>query len=558
MRRLLPLALFFAVAIHAQDRFEIGAPTAFRATSGINFSPSGPYTGPSTTVCIFTGAACGDIASGATIFYTTDGSTCDEASILYSGPITVSSSETINACLVQTSGATASVIVQNGQYQRSHQKTVLACTKPGSSNPSSSYCPSNYQSDSSPWFTPDATACSSATGNNCGVAGIPLGVNYSIGFTLPTIDGAGTTAEWDFTTGGNPNVGGPSTQVLVPYNYPSGTTGGSDKATAMNQNFYLWPEYTSDTTVGTVPPNTPANMQNYELDLNQWNYGLLATTAYAYGGASMRASPEHQEWDYNGQSGSWKPFCSVALVSGACPSSGNKIVEDSTPPFGKLNGAVGTATCSTSPISITKGTTAYGSTVSGVKPGEYLFIDQGTSSAEEVFITSTSSSTTINGCVRGFHSTAVSHANGARWVADVHVQFHTTLAANITGLSGCGAGVGTVFIDYLIVNNRYYGTPAFTKYVSAATTVEPNPTTGAMTWWPLVTTGSAAGYSSLYVCYSNSSIFNIDRIFDQKQWYVGGAQSTSGAKVGGFIQWDNVSGTYGMLNWGSWTGTITP
>ena len=66
--------------------------------------------------------------SGATIFYTLDGSTATEASIEYTGtPVPVEPGTIIHAAAVQmVSNGVTGVAVQNGQVNPSHFKTVLS------------------------------------------------------------------------------------------------------------------------------------------------------------------------------------------------------------------------------------------------------------------------------------------------------------------------------------------------------------------------------------------------------------------------------------------------
>jgi hypothetical protein len=60
------------------------------------FSPAAGSYGPAQTVTIST------TTSGATIYYTTNGSTPTTGSTLYSAPITVASSETVKALAVES------------------------------------------------------------------------------------------------------------------------------------------------------------------------------------------------------------------------------------------------------------------------------------------------------------------------------------------------------------------------------------------------------------------------------------------------------------------------
>jgi len=83
-----------ATATYVIDLLQAAAPTFT--------PPAGTYTGTQTVTI-------SDTTSGATIYYTTNGTTPTASSTLYTGPIAVSTSETINAIAVATGYSTSSV-----------------------------------------------------------------------------------------------------------------------------------------------------------------------------------------------------------------------------------------------------------------------------------------------------------------------------------------------------------------------------------------------------------------------------------------------------------------
>jgi len=89
----------YSTSAVASAAYTISSPTAATPT----FSPAGGTYTSAQTVTI------SDATSGATIYYTTNGTTPTTASALYSGPITVSASETLEAIATATAHSTSAV-----------------------------------------------------------------------------------------------------------------------------------------------------------------------------------------------------------------------------------------------------------------------------------------------------------------------------------------------------------------------------------------------------------------------------------------------------------------
>jgi hypothetical protein len=150
---------------------------------------------------------------------------------------------------------------------------------------------------------------------------------------------------------------------------------------------------------------------------------------------------------------------------------------------------------------------------------------------EEILCTA-SSGNTCTASKRGWAGTTpATHSSGALYTGSVHVQYHVTFKPGDTSvckLNGTsGAAVECVFIDYLIVNNVEYN---------------------FHTIYGTQTVGGVAGYSALTVP-AYSYTYGIDRVFDQKQIDVasGIGSTSSPAKVGEFIDLDNVTASFGVL-----------
>jgi len=438
---------------------------------------------------------------GGSIFYTLDGSTATEASIEYINPVTVAPGVTINAVAVQMSGVNPGVAVQNGQVTPGNFKTVLACTDTvGQCEPYTS--PVNF------YNTPAIDWGSGASGGSDGVQGIPTQIGMVAGQSLPSVTGSGTTTNFNMTTQ-NLSGAGSGLQVLWPYN----VGGGCDSCTSMIEDFYIWPQYTSSI--------NPANVENWELDMNSWKLG----DTYGYLGASFQCSILDGGWQYNGQhTPGWTNLSSTGY------SSMTKINHDCQFPFGTLSSAITSSTQQS--FSVTPNVTG-SVTAATVEPGMIVLLDN-----EEILCTA-SSGNTCTASQRGWAGTrAVTHAAGALYSGSVHVQYHVTFkpgdtsACTLDGTSGpngvpSGAAVECVFIDYLIVNNVKYDFHLI---------------------YGTQTVGGVAGYSALTIP-AFTYTYPVDRVFDQKQIDVasGIGSTLSPVQVGEFIDRDNVTASYGVL-----------
>src|ERR1700735_3058736 len=294
--------------------------------SGFTLSPAnGACTAPCTINVTYTPS------TNVLIFYTTDGSPATPVGQLCGASpcsIVISNNVCQSPCLLQLIAAnmgTDGIYNQNEQQSahRKNWKTVLSCTKSGTGA-----CLSGYNSDTSPFNTPNAAACSSA--GDCGVKGIPTGVSFVSGLSLPAVAAESETASLSVTTGGLSGASNP-VQALWPYDTESDNNGkGCDLCTNQAEGFYLWPQATG-TSVGQF---NPGNNCCYELDQNK---GVEGST-YGYGGASFQCSKSDGGWDYNGQKyPGWTTFNQNGYST-----SKNPITQDCIPdvPYGTLSSTV--------------------------------------------------------------------------------------------------------------------------------------------------------------------------------------------------------------------------
>ncbi|HEY1955130.1 MAG TPA: chitobiase/beta-hexosaminidase C-terminal domain-containing protein [Polyangiaceae bacterium] len=543
-------------------------------TGNVHFSPSpGSLTGAQ-SICLYSGASCGDNIAGTAIFYTLDGSPANEASQLYTGPITLpdpSASRTIviDAVLVQMVSTTAAgcstqkpcygVIVQDGMNVKANLNTNVACPATGTDS-----CPAaNFAQTGAVMPPVQHGDCYANPSNDLGVRGVPSAAWYYVSQSQPTVDpyvnsnlsvqmGLAVTAAKDCGPG---TAGTGDTEILVPAiknaNQLAGASGtGCDLCTSFATSFYIAHDY--EGTTGTT--YDAANLSEMELDQNQINAAYVTSTGYGYGTFNMRASSSHAppvtvgnakygQWEYSNQSGDWETF--PKFFPGVAA-----VTHDSPMPFGKL-AALGVTGCPTN-ASFTPGVTnaSYngGETSYGLEPG-FLLVDQGTANAESILLTGTPGGT-VTGCIRGAGGTTPhAHAAGALASLTVKVQAHATQGVG-TGSSGCigpSAAKNAMYMDYLALNGNYYGTsassgPSYSMLMGAAL---PEPSVTVLGTWG---TQSVGGTTQSKVCsfFFNATTYGLDKFFNQKQPYTKPGTGND-AKVGIFDMHDNVTASWGII-----------
>jgi hypothetical protein len=547
---------------------------AQEASGSVKFSPAPGSVSGAQTICLYSGASCGQSVAGTAIFYTLDGSPANEASQLYTGPINLPDPASkriviVNAVLVQMQNTTLSscapahpcygVIVQDGMNVRANLNTNVACPSSGTDS-----CPAaNFAQTGSVMPPVQHGNCDVDPSDDLGVRGVPTAAWYNVSQAQPTVDpyvnsglsvemGLAVTSAADCGPG---TSGTGDTEMLIPAirneNQLAGASGiGCDTCTSFATSFYLAHNYqgTSGTTLN------PANLSEMELDQNQLNATYNTTTGYGYGTFNMRSSMSHApsvtvgsnkygQWEYSNQSGDWESFPhffpSVATIT-----------HDSPMPFGKL--AALDATSCPSNSSFTPGVTnAFyhgGETSYGLEPG-FLLVDQGTSSAESILLTGAPGGE-VTGCVRGAGgTTAQPHAAGALASLTVKVQAHATQGAG-AGSSGCtgpSAAGNVMYMDYLSLNGNYYGTGASSgpDYQALMGLGLPQPSITVLDAWA---TQSVGGVTESKVCswFSNSTTYGDDKFFNQKQPYMKPGTGND-AKIGIFDMHDNVTASWGIV-----------
>ncbi len=192
--------------------YTINLPAAATPT----FSPAGGTYSSAQTVTI------SDATSGATIYYTTNGTTPTTSSPVYSGPITVSSTETIEAI------ATASGYSQSAVGSAAYTISTTAPVVTGLTITSGPTWGSTYMAINGSGFT--------------GATAVKFGSNYA------TIDGGGTATT--IYVDSPPAPGGTAGVVNVTVTTPSGTSA----TTSADQFTY----YYGATVTGVTPNSGPA------------------------------------------------------------------------------------------------------------------------------------------------------------------------------------------------------------------------------------------------------------------------------------------------------------
>ncbi len=544
-------------------------------SGNVSFSPAAGSVSGAQTICLYSGKSCGDNVAGTAIFYTLDGSPANEASQLYTGPISLpdpGSERTvvINAVLVEMQNTTLpgcspthpcyGVIVQDGMNVKANLNTNVACP---SSGPTDSCPAANFEQAGAVMPPVQYGSCEKDGGADLGVRGVPSAAWYEVSQSQPTVDpyvnsslsvemGLAVTSAVDCGPG---TKGTGDTEFLIPAikndNQLAGASGiGCDSCTSFATSFYIAHDYQGTTTTTF----NPANLSEMELDQNQLNATYDTATKYGYGTFNMRSSMSHApsvtvdgnkygQWEYSNQSGDWETFRhffpSVAAVT-----------HDSPMPFGKL-AALGVTGCPTS-SSFTPGVTNAlyngGEDSYGLEPG-FLLVDQGTPSAESILLTGPPGGE-VTGCIRGAGgTTAQAHEAGALASLTVKVQAHATQGVG-TGSSGCignSAAVNAMYMDYLSLNGAYYGTGASSgpNYQTLMGLGLPQPSITVLDAWG---TQSVGGVTQSKVCtwFFDSPTYGDDKFFNQKQPYTKPGTGND-AKIGIFDMHDNVTASWGII-----------
>lgn len=451
-----------AITESGGDTASPDACVAHGASGNVKFSPAPGCVSGAQTICLYSsGMSCGDNIAGTAIFYTLDGSPANEASQLYTGPITLpdpSSTRTvvINAVLVQMVNTSLSpcssahpcygVIVQDGMNVKANLNTNVSCP---SSGPGS--CPpTNFDQNDAAVMPPVQYGDCTQAGDR-GVRGAPSAGWYYVSQPQPTVDpyiNSSLSVEMDLAVThavdcGPGTAGLGDTEFLIPAirnsNQLDGGTGiGCDMCTSFATSFYIAHNYQGDS--GTTL--NPANLSEMELDQNQLNGSYYTATGYGYGTFNMRSSMSHApsvtvgsntygQWEYSNQSGDWKAFPQFFPVAA--------VTHDSPMPFGTVAVALDATECPND-SSFTPGVTnplyRGGENSYGLEPG-FLLVDQGTPTAESILLIGTPGGA-VMGCIRGAGgTTAHPHSSGAFASLTVKVQAHATQGVGPAAANGC-------------------------------------------------------------------------------------------------------------------------
>jgi Chitobiase/beta-hexosaminidase C-terminal domain len=558
---------------------ETGADTSMDAPLGtdapgpngnVKFSPgSGPLTGAQ-TICLYSGATCGDNIDGTAIFYTLDGSPANEASQLYTGPINIPApplgrTVVINAVLVQMVNKTLSgcsstkpcygVIVQDGMNVKAHLNTNVSCPASGADS-----CPDTNFDQSDAAVMPPVQHGTCTGSGDLGVRGVPSKAWYYVSQSQPTADpyvnsnlsvemGLAVTSAVDC---GPVTPGSGDTEYLIPAIRDSnlldgGSGAGCDQCTSFATSFYIAHNNQSGI--------NPADLSEMELDQNQLNATYNAG-GYGYGTFNVRSSMSdapavvvgsnnYGQWQYSSQTVNWDTF--PHFFPSVAP-----VTHDSPMPFGTLTTGLGTSGCPTN-SSFTPGITNSkyhgGENSYGLEPG-FLLVDQGTAQAESILLTGTPGGA-VTGCVRGAGATsAQSHSPGALASLTVKVQAHATQGpgtANTTVCIGKSAAGNAMYMDYLSLNGNYYGTDAASgpNYKTLMGLGLPQPSITVLDTWGTQSVNSVL-QSKVCSWFSASTTYGDDRFFNQKQPYTKPGTGNN-ATIGIFDMHDNVTASWGII-----------
>jgi Legume lectin domain/Chitobiase/beta-hexosaminidase C-terminal domain len=199
-------------SVVASATYTINSGTGGGPTAAPNFTPTaGTYTGPQSV-------AIADATAGATIYYTTNGTTPTTASTVYTGPISVSASETLGAIAV-VSGQTASAVA-SAAYTIAAPTTATPTFTPaaGTYTSSQSVTITDATAGATIYYTTNGTAPTTASAVYTG----PISVGASE--TLQAIAvAAGQTASAVATAAYTINTGSPPPPPAVndPNGFPS-------------------------------------------------------------------------------------------------------------------------------------------------------------------------------------------------------------------------------------------------------------------------------------------------------------------------------------------------
>lgn len=445
----------------------------------------------------FSGATC----ANSTIFYTVDGSPATEASIEYTGPVTLpQGAPGINSIAVETSTTDANgnvtaqaVIAQDGESTWNSWDTVIVCPQSG--------CPSFPG-------TPNLK-------NGGGVSGTPSDIYFLDQQTSTHPPGSPTTGNFNFATNSGP------TQTLWPFSVSlgpqincAGSTGcGCDTCNTLVEDFYLWPEYDSSA--------NPADVQDWESDMVSW---ILQPNEVQAGGSLQCDATSGWGFDY--PSSATSPSWSYSWPIG--PTTAGPITQDCVGnlPFGTIPAVIGSS-------DTTFSVTPNGS--NSLEPGMILRIDD-----EEIMCTAVSSNQCTN-AIRGWAGSnggiGQPHNQGTPWMGSVHVQYHMSLYPGNEGCpyNGMNNAVDCAFIDYLTLNNVQYDFDANYNNGSGTQT-----NTGTYLGVPVpVPPGPYSVQNGQEVYY------DVDRVFNQFQMDIPQTVS-SAAEVGEYIDQDNVTASWGV------------